>query len=154
MSDVEVREATSEELPDVLRLYALADFDDGVVLSPDAALARLRQMERYPDYRLYVALVDGRIVGTFTLLVAEKILHLGASAAIVDDVIVDANRRGMGIGKAMMNAAMEKARKKGCYKLALSTNAKRVEAHRFYESLGFARHGYSYVIELASKELH
>ncbi|MBE7506489.1 MAG: GNAT family N-acetyltransferase [Planctomycetia bacterium] len=150
MSGVEIREADESDLPEVLRLYALPDFDDGHALRLQDAVERLRQMRSYPDYRLYVALIDGRIVGTFTLLIAEKILHMGAKAAIVDDVIVDTLCRGRAIGKAMMAAAMDMARARGCYKLALSTNAKRIEAHRFYESLGFARHGYSYVIELAN----
>lgn len=148
MGDLEIREARKSDLPEVLRLYALPEFDDGRVLSPDAAAARLARMTSYPDYRLYVAVNDGRIVGTFTLLVAEKILHLGASAAIVDDVIVDTHCRGRGIGKAMMEAALGIARTKGCYKLALSTNVKRADAHRFYESLGFLRHGYSYILDL------
>ena len=38
-------------------------------------------------------------------------------------------------------------RAKGCYKLVLSSNAKRERAHAFYESLGFERHGYSFRIE-------
>ncbi len=56
--------------------------------------------------------------------------------------------RGQGIRRAMMAHALEECRKAGCYKLALSTNVKRAGAHRFYESLGFERHGYSYAIFL------
>lgn len=149
MSGVQIREADEADLPEVLRLYALPDFDAGHALPLKDAVERLMRMRGYPDYRLYVALLEDRIIGTFTLLIAEKILHMGAKAAIVDDVIVDTPCRGRAIGKAMMAAAMDMARTKGCYKLALSTNAKRIEAHKFYESLGFARHGYSYVVELA-----
>ena len=47
----------------------------------------------------------------------------------------------------MMAHAVQQARAAGCYKLALSSNAKRVAAHAFYESLGFAQHGLSFVIE-------
>jgi GNAT superfamily N-acetyltransferase len=50
------------------------------------------------------------------------------------------------VGRAMMAHAIEQCRKAGCYKLALSSNLKREDAHRFYESLGFERHGYSFVI--------
>jgi GNAT superfamily N-acetyltransferase len=46
-----------------------------------------------------------------------------------------------------MAHAIEQARAAGCYKLALSSNAKRQAAHAFYESLGFQRHGLSFVIE-------
>ncbi len=143
-----IRLATQDDLPDILRLYALPDFDDGRALSLDDARNKFERLQRYPDYHLYVALDGGRIVGTFSLLVMEKLLHLATPAAIVDDVIVDEDRRGQGVGKQMMQYAMQLAREKGCYKLALSTNVKRTAAHRFYESLGFTRHGYSYIVDL------
>ena len=46
----------------------------------------------------------------------------------------------------MMAHAREQCRAAGCYKLALSSNLCREAAHLFYESLGFERHGYSFVI--------
>jgi GNAT superfamily N-acetyltransferase len=48
----------------------------------------------------------------------------------------------------MMAFARERCREKRCYKLVLSSNAKRESAHAFYESLGFARHGYSFRLDL------
>jgi GNAT superfamily N-acetyltransferase len=46
----------------------------------------------------------------------------------------------------MMEHARALAREAGCYKLALSSNQKRVEAHAFYERIGFERHGFSFVV--------
>jgi GNAT superfamily N-acetyltransferase len=46
----------------------------------------------------------------------------------------------------MMEHARELAREAGCYKLALSSNQRRVQAHAFYERLGFERHGVSFVV--------
>jgi len=48
----------------------------------------------------------------------------------------------------MMAHALEECRRAGCYKLALSSKVKRDGAHRFYESLGFERHGYSFAVFL------
>ena len=42
-------------------------------------------------------------------------------------------------------AFIDACRRAGCYKLALSSNLKRADAHRFYDSLGFERHGFSFV---------
>jgi GNAT superfamily N-acetyltransferase len=47
-----------------------------------------------------------------------------------------------------MNAAMEIAGQRGCYKLALSSNLKRHAAHAFYEHLGLQRHGVSFLVEI------
>ncbi|MCY1554110.1 ribosomal-protein-alanine acetyltransferase [compost metagenome] len=62
-------------------------------------------------------------------------------------MVVHPQRQGRGIGRQLMAHAIEQAREAGCYKLALSSNAKRQAAHAFYESLGFQRHGISFVIE-------
>ena len=78
----------------------------------------------------------------------DNLGHLGAPSGIVEDVVVDPACHSRGIGQAMMRFAIERCRERQCYKLMLSSNAKRERAHAFYEALGFARHGYSFRIEL------
>jgi GNAT superfamily N-acetyltransferase len=78
----------------------------------------------------------------------HNLSHLGAPSAIVEDVVVAPSLQGNGIGKAMMQFALGLCRDKGCYKLMLSSNAKREHAHAFYESLGFERHGFSFRIDV------
>jgi GNAT superfamily N-acetyltransferase len=145
---VRVRAAGIDDLAGVLALYAQPDIDDGDVLSIDEAAHIFQRFERYPDYTLYVAELDGQIVGSFALLIMDNLGHLGAPSGIVEDVVVDPARHGRGIGRAMMRFAIERCRERHCYKLMLSSNAKRASAHAFYEALGFARHGYSFRIEL------
>ena len=48
----------------------------------------------------------------------------------------------------MMQHAREECRSAGCYKLTLSSGLPREGAHRFYDSLGFERHGYSFLMRL------
>jgi GNAT superfamily N-acetyltransferase len=143
-----IRKAEAGDLADVLALYAQPDIDDGDVLTREEASRILARFARYPDYTLYVAEQDGRIVGSFALLVMDNIGHLGAPSGIVEDVVVDPALHGRGIGQAMMRFAIARCRDKRCYKLMLSSNAKRERAHTFYEALSFARHGYSFRIEL------
>ena len=138
------RVATKAELPDVLRLYAQPDLDNGRVLSPAEAESILDRMARYPNYRLYVALMGKRVVGTFALLIMDNIAHLGTPSAIIEDVAIEPAMQGQGLGRAMMQYALAVAAESGCYKAVLSSNLKRERAHAFYESLGFERHGYSF----------
>jgi GNAT superfamily N-acetyltransferase len=140
--------AAAEDLSAVLALYAQPEIDNGRVLPVGEAKMLLQKFARYPDYTLYVAAHEGRIVGSFALLIMDNIGHLGAPSAIVEDVVVDPARHGLGIGRKMMQFAMQTARDKGCYKLMLSSNARRERAHAFYESLGFERHGFSFRVEL------
>jgi len=144
-----VRPATEPDLEQILNLYAQSEFDAGHVLPLAAAKHVFERFADYPDYTLYVAEQDGEIVGTFALLVMHNLGHLGAPSGIVEDVAVAPARQGHGIGKAMMQFALSLCRDKGCYKLTLSSNAKRERAHGFYESLGFERHGFSFRVHIA-----
>ena len=141
------REASKWDLPEVLRLYAQPDLDDGKVLPALEAERIYERMAHYPNYRVYVAVSDMHIVGTFALLVMDNLGHLGAPSAIIEDVAVDPVRQGQGIGKEMMRHAIQLATDNGCYKAVLSSNLKRERAHAFYETLEFERHGYSFRID-------
>jgi GNAT superfamily N-acetyltransferase len=143
-----IRPASSGDLAAVLELYAQPEIDDGDVLSMEEAARIHSRFSRYPDYTLYVAEQGGAVVGSFALLVMDNLGHLGAPSAIVEDVVVTPALHGRGIGQGMMQFALGRAREKGCYKLMLSSNAKRERAHAFYESLGFDRHGFSFRIDI------
>ena len=149
MSDrVNHREATEADLPAVLALYARPEIDGDAVLEPDTAAEVFRRFAAYPDYNLYVAETDGRIVGSYALLVMDNLRHLGAKSAVIEDVVVDPVLHRRGIGRAMMADAVDRCRAKGCYKVALSSNIRSARAHAFYESLGFERHGISFTLSL------
>jgi ribosomal protein S18 acetylase RimI-like enzyme len=148
MQPLTIRPAVTADLPSVLALYAQPDFDDGKVLSRERAESVHSRFRAYPDYTLFVAEQDRAIVGTFALLVMDNLGHLGAPSAIVEDVAVDSACQGQGIGRAMMRFALGRAGERGCYKLVLSSNARRERAHAFYESLGFERHGFSFRVQL------
>ena len=143
-----IRQATTADLAGVLALYAQPEMDNGKVLAEAEARKVFAQFAHYPNYRLFVAVEGHVVVGTFALLVMHNLAHRGTPSAIAEDVVVDKARQGQGIGRQMMAYAADQARLAGCYKLALSSNRKRKEAHAFYESLGFAQHGLSFVIEV------
>jgi GNAT superfamily N-acetyltransferase len=147
---IEFRLASRSDLPELLRLYAQLGSSDTDVLELGEAQSRYFRIESYPDYKIHLALAGGAVVGTWSMLVMDNLAHKGLPTAIVENVVVDNSCRGMGIGQAMMLQAMRIAREKGCYKLALTSGQHRPEAHRFYEKLGFRRHGYSFYTELES----
>ncbi|MGA1476761.1 MAG: GNAT family N-acetyltransferase [Prochlorothrix sp.] len=143
--------ATVADLPEVLRPYRESGVDRGSDLTLAAAEQWFQRLQAYPNYTLWIATLpeDGdRPVGTFALLVMDNLVHHGSPAGIVEGVAVDPAYQGRGIGRQMMQTAIAQCQAAGCYKLSLSTNLKRKEAHAFYESLDFQRHGYSYVVEL------
>ncbi len=140
-----IRKATLTDLPAVLDLYAHV-LDKGLVLSLPAAEALWHKMQTYPNYHVFVAETETDILGTFALLIMDNLAHLGTPSGIVEDVAVRADSQGKGIGKAMMQFALDYCQQAGCYKMILSSNQRRHEAHAFYESLGFAKHGFSFQV--------
>jgi GNAT superfamily N-acetyltransferase len=146
--DVDIRKAIEEDLPGILRLYAQPGIDDSRVLGLDEASRIFRRMASCPRYHVYVATRADAIVGTFALLVMDNLAHVGTPSAVVEDVCVDEGLRGRGIGGAMMKFAMKVATECGCYKLTLSSNLRRGDAHAFYRSLGFEQHGLSFYVKL------
>ncbi|MBC7890619.1 MAG: GNAT family N-acetyltransferase [Sphingobacteriaceae bacterium] len=141
-----VRPATEADLPAVLYLYETA-LEDPKTVSLEAATVLFRKMQTYPDYMLYLAETPAGVVGTFALLIMDNLGHFGTPSGVVEDVAVRPDQQVQGIGKRMMDFALERCREKGCYKLTLSSNLRRTEAHRFYESLGFMKHGFSFLME-------
>ena len=144
MTKVEIRDATVSDLPAVLRILAESGIDGGQSFTLEEAREHFARIQR-PGFRLLVAQVEGEVVGTYVLAIMEKLGKRGTPAGVVEDVAVLPSRHGQGIGRAMMEHARDACRAAGCYKLALSSNVKREDAHRFYDSLGFERHGFSFI---------
>ncbi|MEM8543873.1 MAG: GNAT family N-acetyltransferase [Cyanobacteria bacterium P01_H01_bin.119] len=143
-----IRLAAIADLPAVLELYRQPNLDSGEALTPDTAEQIFARMQQYPDYRLCVAERAGEIVGTFTLLIMDNLIHRGTPSAVIEAVAVSPQHQGQGIGRQMITWAIAQCRQAQCYKVSLSANLKRDRAHRFYESLGLTKHGYSFLVEI------
>jgi GNAT superfamily N-acetyltransferase len=146
--DITIRQAQKRDLPSVLKLYAEEDIDNGDILSIADAEKIFDRMCSYPDYKIFLAEHDGNAVGTFALAIMDNLAHQGKSSGLVEDVVVAGDMRSKGIGKKMMEYALEYCREKHCYKMCLSSSLQRESAHRFYERLGFTKHGYSFLIKI------
>ncbi|NQD93725.1 GNAT family N-acetyltransferase [Pseudomonas sp. CrR25] len=140
-----VRAACAADAPALAALLQQLRLDEP---RADPALLALRLNELPQSRVVLVAERDGKLLGTCTVHLIEHLAHNFARSAVVEDVVVAADLRGLGIGRALMQRAAERARAWGCYKLALSSNASREEAHRFYAQLGFNPHGISLALPL------
>jgi GNAT superfamily N-acetyltransferase len=141
-----IREAVEDDLPAILRAYSESGIGGGVSFTVDEAREQFARLRRYPSYRFFVAVVDGEVAATYALIILDNLAKRGARCGVVEDVAVLPCRQRKGIGHAMMEHARAECREAGCYKLTLSSGLPRESAHRFYESLGFERHGYSFLI--------
>lgn len=106
----------------------------------DAGLARavLERAAADPSREVFVAESGGRVVGSLTLLVEEKLIHGGGLAGHIEDVAVDRGAQGRGAGRMLVERALREAQMRGCYKTVLDCSE---DLAGFYENLGFARRG-------------
>lgn len=146
--DLLIREAAEADLAAILRLLAQPAMDDGKVIGLERARDIFAQIRSVPDYTLYVAERETEVVGTFALLIMSNLGHLGTPSGVLEDIVVADASHGLGIGRQMVEYAIALCRTKGCYKMVLSSNLRRKDAHAFYEHLGFERHGFSYRVRL------
>lgn len=143
-----VRSATERDVPSILHLYGQAGLDEGTALPLSEAQVIFRKIRARDHQHLYVAETGGTVVGTFVLLIVETLGHGGSRCGFVEDVAVDKHWRGRGIGRQMMDFARDLCLRAGCFKLTLSSHLEREPAHRFYEALGYRRHGYSFFLDI------
>ena len=143
-----IRKANEEDLSEILNLYSHPEIDNGCVLNLKNAKQIFQKIKSYPDYHIYLAEINNEIVGTFALAIMDNIAHMGAKSGLIEDVVVSQNFQRQGIGKKMMEFAMKLCKEKNCYKVSLSSQLKRENSHKFYESIGFKIHGYSFLMEL------
>lgn len=100
--------------------------------------AAFEAIDADPRQLLLVVEQHARVVGTLQLSFLPYLTFRGGERAQIEAVRVDAVRRGDGIGRAMLLWAIDHARRRGCHMVQLTTDKRRPDAKRFYESLGFA----------------
>lgn len=83
-------------------------------------------------------------VGPIVELIARDQLR-----ASVEAVRVDQRLRGNGLGSAMISWAIEEGRRRGAALVQLTSDNTRLDAHRFYERLGFSQSHAGFKLRLA-----
>jgi GNAT superfamily N-acetyltransferase len=86
---------------------------------------------------ILAAALRGEVVGVCQLIVFRHLQAHGGLCAELESVHVHPDHRGAGVGGALLREAVERARALGCYRVQLTSNTGRPDAHRFYERLGF-----------------
>jgi GNAT superfamily N-acetyltransferase len=127
-----IRPASIADLSQVLTLCRHLDLPGEAALTTAQACERFKALVAQERHQIYVAELHGQVVGTFALAFVGGLAHSA--------------HRSCGIGAQMMRFAMLECARRHCYKLVLSSHLEREPAHRFYEGLGFHKHGFSFLI--------
>lgn len=131
--------ATLAELDELVGLLNVL-FTQDIEFEPDYAKqkAGLEQIINNPEIgEILVMKTDGKVVGMVSLLYSIS-TALGGKVAILEDMVMSKDFRGKGLGKELLQEAIDFAQKHGCLRLTLLTDFDNETAIRFYQSAGFS----------------
>ncbi|WP_051712691.1 GNAT family N-acetyltransferase [Actinoalloteichus caeruleus] len=138
------RRARSEDLPAIIGLLADDELGAGREAPGDPVYrAAFEDIDADPRQLLVVADLGGEVVGTLQLTLISGLSRRAATRAQIEAVRVREDQRGGGVGRALLEWALDQARQRGAVLAQLTTDVRRVDALRFYERLGFqaSHHG-------------
>jgi len=133
MVDVTIRELEEKDLfngflesMDSLKLASNLDIDKAKEI--------FEKISSNSNHFIYVAILDGRVVGSTSMLIEPKFIHNGGNVAHIEDVVVSKDYQGKGIGEMLMRTLLDLAKDNKCYKTILDCTD---EVKPFYEKIGF-----------------
>lgn len=139
MKDFQIRLCTEDDYESVVellkQLWPTMQFNDETLqIVYKNALQSDKQI-------LIVGLIDGKVIGFCSLTIKNNLWQAG-NLGHVDELIVDKDFRGQGIGKKLMDEITTIARGYTCKRIELDSGFHRKEAHQFYENLGYENRAY------------
>ena len=136
MNDVIIRELEEKDLSRGF-LNTLDTLRETSSITENKALEVFKKIKSNPEHIIIIAEINGEIVGSTTLLIEHKFIHLGGIVGHIEDVVVNKKFQGLEVGKKIINYVLELAKEYGCYKTILNCSD---EVKPFYEKLGFKVH--------------
>jgi GNAT superfamily N-acetyltransferase len=146
------RKATLDDLDAIIAM--LADDELGrtreLVETPpaDCYVQAFKAIDADPNQNLIVATENGTVVGTMQLTFLPGISRKGQWRGQIEAVRIASSQRGAGLGRQMMEWAIEQCRARGCGLVQLTSDKSRRDAHRFYDNLGFVASHEGYKLRL------
>jgi GNAT superfamily N-acetyltransferase len=138
---VKIRVATEDDLGAIVGLLADDDLGRRREAFADPLPGEYRDafaaIDTDPNNLVVVAEDEGEVVGTLQLTFIPNLSFRGGWRAQIEGVRTASGRRGEGLGRALLEWAIEEADRRGCHLVQLTMNRGRGEVVRFYEGLGF-----------------
>ena len=133
MDNITIRKLQKEDLENGFlhtldSLHQASDTDKKIIEET------FQKINSNPNQITIVALLDGKVVGTTTLLIEIKFIHNGGKVGHIEDVAVDKEYQKKRIGEKMITHLLKYAKEQGCYKTILDCVD---DVKPFYEKLGF-----------------
>jgi len=135
---ITIEPAQEADLPSIrlLLVELMEAMNDTEGFDIDRAVGNCRTLMNSPSHYVFVARQGNRVVGFVNFATRQTVLH-PAPSALIDELVISENSRGMGVGKLLIQAVVDKSRELGCCEIEVSTEKTNAKARRFYKTCGF-----------------
>ena len=133
MSELKIRELQKKDLQNGF-LTTLDSLKQTSNMDKNRAEEVFETINSNPNHIIVIAELDGKVVGTTTLLIEPKFIHDGGLVGHIEDVVVEKKFQGQKIGNEIVKFLLEVAKNRGCYKTILNCTD---DVKEFYEKNGF-----------------
>ena len=133
MNELKIRELQKKDLQNGF-LTTLDSLKQTSNIDKNKAEEVFEKINSNPNHIIVIAELDGKIVGTATMLIEPKFIHDGGLVGHIEDVVVGEKYQGQKIGNEIVEFLLEFAKNRGCYKTILNCTD---DVKGFYEKIGF-----------------
>lgn len=132
---MEIRLLNETDLVTLLPLYHQLSDDNNLEI--DKAKEIWKKIEQDNNIFYVGAIENNHVISCCYIVIIPNLTQGGRSIGVIENVVTDVNYRKKGIGRRVIEEAIEIAKKNNCYKVILQSGKARKEAHAFYRKLGF-----------------
>lgn len=155
--ELNYRQATASDVPNLVALLANdalgAGREDTATPLNQSYLDTFHHIEQDPNNELTVVECGGELVGMLQLTFIPYLTHTGSWRCLIEGVRIAQDHRGKGLGTRFFQWAIARARAKNCSIVQLTSDKRRPDALRFYESLGFEATHEGFKLKLETQTL-
>ena len=135
MVDITIRELEEKDLFNGF-LESMDSLKKASNLDREKANNVFEKINSNSNHFVYVAILDGIVVGSTTMIIEPKFIHDGGNVAHIEDVVVSNEYQRKGIGEMLIQSLLDLAKDSNCYKTILDCSE---EVKLFYEKIGFKK---------------
>jgi GNAT superfamily N-acetyltransferase len=132
-----VRQIKDNELEKLLVLYEHLH-DDDANSDMDVLKKVWQNILSNQNFIYFVVEQDNLLISTCNVTIIPNLTRRGRSIGLIENVVTHREYRNRGLGKLVMETAIDFAKSNNCYKVMLLSSSKRLDAHKFYANLGFS----------------
>jgi ribosomal protein S18 acetylase RimI-like enzyme len=154
MSDeIRIEPAQEKDLPSIkaLLIELMEAMTDTESFNIDRSVENCRSLIRSQLQYVFVARQANSIIAFINFSTRQTVMH-PAPSALIDELIVSERCRGMGVGKLLIRAVIDKCHELGCCEVEVSTEKSNAQARRFYKARGFEEDAVLLELDLADSD--